>query len=386
MSADRSNSKERSGPKAPGFQGRVWGKIDRYISAKFLVTFFFIFCVLMAIAIVIDISEKMDDFLDPDFAASGSDLIMQYYLPFIPWMGAILTPFFVCLAVIFFTSRMAYNTEIVAILSSGTSFRRFLRPYMVTAVALGGLLFYANHWLVPHANKSRLTFESIHIHHGKYYGNNIHVRMDSMTFVSLQRFRYHKNTGGTFALEQFESTPTGKKLIYKLTAREILWLEEEGKWRFRDYGVWTIDGLDEGWTTGESMDTLLPLSPDDLEVDVWWKESLDAREMREFLARERAQGSGNLEEYVVEIHRRTATSIAVIILAMIGATIASRKVRGGFGLHLAFGVGLSALYVVFLQFSSTFSIKGGLHPVIGTNIPNVVFGLVTIWLIRKAPK
>lgn len=369
-------------PSAKPFLGRV----DRYIIRKFLVTFFFIFWVIMAIAIVIDVSEKMSDFLDEKFTATGTELLLQYYFPFIPWMGAILAPLLIFLAVIFFTSRMAYNTEIVAILGSGVSFRRFLRPYLITALLLCAAMLYANHLLVPDANKLRLDFEATYFKGKKWYGDNIHMRLDPYTFISLDRFKYQKNEGVTFALEHFRDGAAGRELEYKLTANRILWLPEKEEWKIMDYRVWEIRGLHEVIREGKEFDTLIPFTPDDFEVDAWYKESYDYFEVREFLQREKEQGSGNLEEYAVESERRTASALSIVILTLIGATIASRKVRGGMGFHLAMGVGISALYIVFLQISSTFSIKGGLDPVIGTNIPNVVFALVAFMLIRYAPK
>lgn len=361
-------------------------RIDRYVMRKFLVTFFFIFWIIMAIAIVIDVSEKMEDFLDDQFTATGYELIFHYYLPFIPWMGAILTPLLIFLAVIFFTSRMAYNTEVVAILGSGVSFYRFLRPYLITGLVLAGFMGYANHFLVPQANKVRLTFEQTYIKHKRYYGDNIHIRLDTATILTLQKYKYQRNEGLTFTMERFRQGNEGRELEWKLTAKRIFWLPGEERWRIKDYALWTVEDMQESYVKGSEFDTLLPLHPDDFEVDAWWRESLDYHEMRTFLARERAQGSGNLEEYEVEMHRRTSTAIAIVILTLIGAAVASRKIRGGMGLHLALGVALSAAFVVFLQFSSTFSIKGDLPPVIGTNIPNAVFAAVAFWLIRAAPK
>jgi lipopolysaccharide export system permease protein len=371
---------------APRRRSPFLGKIDAYIIRKFLVTFFFIFWVILSIAIVIDLSERMGDLLSEQFTATSRELITQYYLPFIPWMGAILAPLLIFLAVIFFTSRMAYNTEVVAILGSGVSFQRFLRPYLLASLLLGGLLYYANHYWVPHANKRRLEFDATYFKGKRWYGDNIHMRLDSLTFMSLQRFKYQRDEGVTFSLEHFREGPDGREMVYKLSANRIVWQPEERSWRIHDYTVWRIDGLRESLTRGEVFDTVLAMHPGDFEVDAWYKESYDRRELREFLSKEREQGSGNLEDYEVESQRRTASAISVVILTLIGATLASRKVRGGMGFHLALGVGLSALYIVFLQISSTFSIKGNLDPVIGTNIPNLVFLLIALELIRRSPK
>jgi lipopolysaccharide export system permease protein len=368
------------------FRKLGFNRIDSYIISKFLVSFFFVFLVIMAIAIVIDISEKMEDFLDDDFKATAFELVFEYYLPFIPYMGAILTPLLIFIAVIFFTSRMAYNTEIVAILSSGTSFNRFLRPYIITGLLLSGMMLYANHFLVPRANKVRQSFELAHIKNKKRYGDNIHLRLDESTFISLNRFKYQNNYGNTFALEHYIIKNEERVMDYKITAGKLSWLPDEERWQLNDYAKWSLDGINESYEKGKEMDIDLNLLPDDFEIDVFLKESYDYFEMKEFLKKEKKQGSGNLEEYTVEMHRRTSNSLAIVILTLIGVAVASRKVRGGMGLHLAMGVGISALYVIFLQFSSTFSIKGGLHPLIGTNIPNAFFLIVALVLIYRAPK
>lgn len=363
-----------------------FGHIDRYIIRKLLVSFFFLFWVIISICIVIDFSDKLEDFLDDDFGASTLDLIWNYYLPFIPWIGAILAPLLVFLSVIFMTSRMAFNTEVVAILSSGSSYNRFLRPYFVSGLLLGGLMFFANHWMVPQANKARIGFERAHIRGLRHYGHNLYLRLDSLQHVNLDQFKYLKGEGLHFTLERYKPGSDGRELIFKLKSRKIYWQPADSSWRITDYDVWEIDGMREKFYKGKEFDTLMNLYPDDFEVDVGLKETLDAAEMKAFLDKERAQGSSNLEEYEVEHERRTSSSIAMVILTLMGASIASRKIRGGMGLHLAFGVGLSAAYIVFLQFSSTFSIKGDLPAWIGVNIPNVVFAIITLILIRRAPK
>ena len=360
------------------------GKLDIYIIKKFLSTYVFSFLVVISIAIVIDISEKLEDFME--CTASTWTIISEYYLTFIPYMGGILTPLLIFIAVILFTSRLAYNSEIIAMLSSGISYWRFLRPYLITGLFLAIMMFYANHYLVPDANKTRIGFELVHIKSQKWYGDNIHMRLDPETFVSLGRFKYQKNEGVNFALEKYELDGEIKELSYKLIARKIFWQPEQEKWRITDYSKWSIDGLRESYQEGRQFDTVLNMRPDDFEVDVFLKESMDRNEMREFLRSESEQGSSGLEFYRVEHHRRTAAAISIFILTIIGAAIGSRKIRGGTGLHLAAGIGLSALYMVFLQFSSTFSTNADLDPAIGTNIPNVLFGIMAMVLVRYTPK
>ena len=361
----------------------LFSLIDKYIIKKFIVTTIFAHCIIIAIAIVIDFSEKTDDFVKK---GASSQAIFVYYLDFIPYIGALLAPLLIFIAVIFFTSRMAANTEVIPILNGGASFRRFLRPYFFCGILFSAILLVGNHWLVPELNKSRYSFEEKYIRSPVRYGNNIHLRIDPQTLVSLERFKYENNEGTTFSLERYEGSDENKHLVYKINAGKIIFLPDQKKWRIVDYKKWEISGDREIYLSGRQMDTVLNMKPSDFSVDEQLKEALNYQEIDKFIKTEEQKGAADMEDYVVEQYRRTSSAISVLILTIMGAALASRKIRGGTGFHLALGVGLSSLYVVFLQFSSTFSIKGGLPPLIGTNIPNIIFGFVAVLMIRFASR
>jgi lipopolysaccharide export system permease protein len=362
----------------------VLTKIDRYIIRKLLTSYVFATILFLAVAIVIDFSEKLEDFLEND--PPVKEIVLDYYLNFIPYIGALLSPLFIFIGVIWFTSKMAFHSEIISIMSSGASFNRFLRPYIFCGLLLSGGLFYANHWLVPHANRAKLDFEIEYIRHKRYASDKIHKRIDKNTFISMRQFVYQRNKGKKFALEKFEETNGIRHLAYKLTADEIVWNPEKETWKLRNYRLWEIDGIHETFTKDRELDTNFPFKPAEFEVKQYLKETMDREEIRDFIKTETQKGSQNLEFFKVEAERRTSSAISVFILTLIGASIGSRKIRGGTGLHLAFGVALSALYIVFLQFSSTFSTNANLPALIAVNIPNVVFGAFALFLIRITPK
>lgn len=363
---------------------RVLSRLDRYIIAKFFVTSFFTFAIITSIAVVIDYSEKTDAFVKNK--PSTNEILFDYYINFIPHINALLAPLLIFLAVIFFTSRLAYNSEIIAMLNSGMSYRRFLRPYMICAVFSALLLLYANHWLVPVANKTRVAFEDQYVRAQKSYGNDIHMRLDEHTLISLNRFKYSTGEGNQFALERYTGTGKDRKLVYKINADRIQHIPGVHNWRFINYRIWKIDGSSESFTKGKQMDTILDMEPDRFEVNTIIKESLNFKELNDFMQEENLSGTGGIEAYEVESHRRTAAAISVIIMIVIGAIMGSVKVRGGIGLNIVAAIAMGSLYVVFLQFATSFSIKGSLPPIIGANVPNFIYGAVALILFRRFNK
>jgi len=359
--------------------------LDRYIIQKYFVTVLFTFAIITAITVVIDYSEKSGTFVKnkPPF----NELMFDYYLNFIPHIAAILAPLLIFLATIIFTARMAYNSEVIAMLNSGMNFRRFLRPYLICAAFSAALLLYANHWLVPVANKTRIDFENKYVRHQKNWGNNIHMRLDNNTYVSLNRFNYEKEEGTQFALERFSGTGKDRKLVYKINAIRIEFIPGvSNNWRLHQFKRWHIVGLEESFESGRQMDTLLAMEPGDFEVNTVIREALNIKEINAFMEVEKMRGAGGIEFYMVENNRRTAAAISVFILIVIGAIVGSRKVRGGMGLNIVTAIAMSALYMVFLQFSSSFSVNGNLPPVLGANIPNIIFGVISIYLFRSVLK
>ena len=365
---------------------RRWLSIlDRYVIGKYFTTVLFTIGIITAIAVVIDYSEKTDNFVKNKPGAD--EIIFDYYFNFVPHIAALLAPLLIFLATIIFTSRMAYNSEIIAMLNSGMSFRRFLRPYLLCGAFSAVLLLYANHWMVPIANKSMVAFEEKYTRVQKSWGNNIHMRLDSLTYISLNRFNYSKSEGAQLSLERFEGSGKERKLVYKINAEKIQFIPGvSNNWRLLQYKKWRIDGLEERFEYGRQMDTLLAMQPSNFEVSTIIKEALNYKEMQEFMKEESIRAAGGIESYQVETNRRTASAISVFIMIIIGAILGSKKVRGGMGLNIVTAIAMSSLYVVFLQFSSSFSVNGNLPPLLGANMPNIIFGVITLFLFRQVNK
>ena len=359
-------------------------KIDRYIIGKYLSTFFFTAIMFSIIAIVIDLSDRIKNFIEQDI--SMHQIIFDYYLKFIPWINGLLWPLFSLIAVIFFTSKMAKDSEIIAILASGVSYTRLLRPYILTATLLSIILLAANHYVIPNGNKTFKAFENKYIYPGNEVikSDNIHLFISPDTKIFLRSYRKRDTSGTTFRLEKFE----GNKLVYLLKAGSIKWSGEPNKWALKNYEIRTFDGDDETLKrgVGKTIDTTLQLYPKDFIRYSNQREMLNTSEALEFMKSEREKGLSSERQLMVEIHRRTADPITIIILSIIGCAIASRKVRGGMGLHLALGVLVGAAYIIFSKFSITFASNLDLPSGIAMWLPNIAFGIMAIFLVARAQK
>jgi lipopolysaccharide export system permease protein len=356
-------------------------KLDLYIIRKFLGTFVLSILLLMLIVIVFDISEKIEDFIDKQ--APLSAIIVDYYFNFVPYFANRFSPLFCFISVIYFTSRMATRTEIVAILSSGVSFRRLLAPYIFTSVMIYFFSLYLSHFVIPHANKHRQDFENVYIHN-PYFNQeiNIHRQISPGTYIYFNSYNNQKNIGYQFSLEKIKD---GNR-FYHLRSDFIKWDSIKGKWTVENYFLRTIEGEKETIRTGARFDTLLNFRPADFSRRDEVAESMSHDELDQFIASEKEKGASNISKYEVEKYNRTAFPFATIILTLIGVAIASRKVRGGVGLHLGLGIGLSFTYIMFLQIATTMSVKAGLPPIIAVWIPNVIFAGVAAYLLRTAQK
>ncbi|HVX51025.1 MAG TPA: LptF/LptG family permease [Chitinophagaceae bacterium] len=365
-------------------------KLDWYILKKFLVTFFFCIFLFTLIAVVVDISEKTDDFIKSGLGFKG--IVMQYYIGFIPYIIALLFPLFVLIAVVFFTSKMAGRSEIVAILASGTSFRRFLVPYFMGGTLLGLILLYGAHYVIPEANGIRGSFETRYVNGGSSYNailfkdNDIYERLDSFTYFGIRNYDTARKHGGPFFLHRIKGTT---QLVYNLRAESIMWDTTKHKNRWVLQGVFerTINGPKETITTATKKE--MPefnFKPFDLSHDEFAKDRLTTPDLSRFIKLEELRGAEDVNTLKVERYRRTATPITVLILTLIGATIASRKVRGGSGAHIAMAFIIGVIFILMDRFSTIFSSKGSLPPVIAAWIPNTIFIIVTWLLYRKAPK
>lgn len=357
-------------------------KIDWYILRKYLGTFIFIIILLNSITVIIDISEKIDAFLEPGLPIST--IIFQYYVYFIPYISAILAPFFALIAVIFFTSQLADRSEIVAILNSGTSFYRFLYPYLLGAFIISGSLFLASNFFLPKFNKNRVAFESKYVY--KYENQisyNFHRQIEPGVFIYMEDYRPAEKKGRNFSMEYFQNG----ELKYKMRAENITWDSIQKKWTIANYVIREkkSDQTDV-ITEGKLMDTTYAFTPDNFNFNSSAKEEMTTPELRDYIAKLYKQGANFIEFYEVELYRRSAIPFSIFIMTLIGVSVASRKMRGGLGWHLVLGIALSASYEILMKFSVTFATNSTLSPMIGVWIPNFLYTIIAIYLIWKAPK
>jgi lipopolysaccharide export system permease protein len=356
-------------------------KLDWYIVKKFLSTFFFAIMVLAVISCVIDYSEKVDNFVSKK-APLGD--IVNYYKDFVPHITALLFPLFIFIATIFFTSKIAYKSEIIAILSSGVSFQRFLRPYLIGGGFLCIVSLVANHWIIPIANKERIAFEDKYINDNNFksVGDYMHLGISKDTYVFLQNYSYGTHSGNHFTEEKI----SGTLLKQKLMADRVTYDTAKKVWHLHSVTIRTNDTLHENIRNIPELVVKYPFTPSDLNRTDAIKEALTTPELVRYIATEKLHGRENLNSYFIEKDRRSAQPFAGFILTIIGACIASRKIRGGSGLHLALGIVISAVYIMFLQTSTTFSTKSNLDSTVAVWIPNMIFSVLAFYLYRRQVK
>jgi lipopolysaccharide export system permease protein len=361
-------------------------KIDWYIIRKFLTTFFFSIFLFTIISVVVDVSEKTDDFVKSGW--SFRQIVMDYYIAFIPHIIALLFPLFVFIAVIFFTSKMAGRSEIIAILASGVSFRRVLRPFWLTGVLLAAILWLAASYVIPRAEVKRTYFEDKYVNGNSTYNpllptsNNLYFRIDSFTYAGIHFYDTANKTGGPFFMHRLK----GNQLVYNLRADIMRWDTAKGKWQLQNVFERTLNGLNETVVMSTNKQMNFNFKPFDLKRDASAKDKMTTPELNHFIRLEQLRGTEGVNALLIERYRRDATPVSVIILTLIGAIVASRKVRGGSGMHLAIGFIIAALFILMDRFSTIFSTKGNLPPLIAAWIPNTVFTFVAYYLFRKSPK
>ena len=356
-------------------------KLDWYIIKKFLGTFFFSISLILLIVVVFDISEKIDDFIEKDAPLRG--IIFDYYLNFIPYFGNLFSPLFTFVAVIFFTSKMANNTEIISILSSGISFNRFLRPFMLSAGLLAVLSFTLSNFIIPPANSERLEFENTYIKNTyKNRDKDIHMQIKPGQFIYMQSYNTKRNIGYKFSMEQFENN----ELQEKLFCNYIKWNESTENWTVHNYFIRKIDHLNEEIIEGDTLVLSINLRPNDFNVRRSMVETMNMFQLNDYIMEERMKGSKNLVFHIIEQQKRFAYPFATLILTIVAVAMASRKVRGGIGLHLGLGLLISFAYILFMQVSTTFATNGDLSPITAVWIPNLLFASLGLYLLKKAPK
>ncbi len=363
-------------------------KLDWYILKKFLVTFIFCLLLFTVIAVAVDSSEKADDFVKANLSTSG--IINEYYLGFVPWIWSLLFPLFVFIAVIFFTSRMATRSEIIAILASGTSYNRFLRPFFIGGLLLAGLLWVGSRYWIPKANVIKSNFQT------RYMDKNdpnksgtfsscrtcFYMRLDTNTFMGIRDFDTSNKTARGFFMEKVK----GNKVIFNLRAETMKWDTATKKWLLTNAAERYVDSLGERMTHHPTLLMALNVKPIDFRRDYYLKDKLTTPELVAYIEQEEDRGTEGLSTYKVERYRRTATPAAVLLLTFIGAVIASRRTRGGSGVHLALGITIAAMFIISDRFSTVFATKGNFPPMLAAWLPNIVFTLVALHLYRKTPK
>jgi lipopolysaccharide export system permease protein len=360
--------------------------LDNYILKKFLGTFVFTMLVITIIAVVIDTSEKADDFVRSGL--TGWQLVTHYYIGFIPFIMSMIFPLMVFIAVIYFSSKMAGRSEFIAILAGGVRYNRMLRPYLVGGVFLALIFWLASQYWVPRANEIRTDFQAVYVDRNSSYNadpyktNNYYLRVDPTTFVGFRYYDTANKTAASFFLQKLH----GNTVYYTIKAESIRWDAVKKDWKLNSVVERTINGEKE---TLKKLDTLhvnLNVQPKELRRDDYLKDKLTTPELHQFIHMEEVRGSEGLNTFKVELYHRDATPFSVIIMTMIGAIIASRKIRGGSGLHLAVGIVMAAIFVVMDKFAVTFSTKGELPPLLAAWLPNIIFTVVAWVFYVRTPK
>jgi lipopolysaccharide export system permease protein len=359
-------------------------KIDSYILNKFLTTFFFCLLLFTAIVIVIDISEKTDDFVRSRLPISR--IIRDYYFGLVPRIDAMLFPLFVFIAVIFFTAKMAERSEVIAILSSGVSFRRFLFPYWIGSIFLAMILWLVYQFVLPRANAIWGTFQARYVDYSptdsRSFPQNYYFRLDSNSYAGIKYYDTSTKAGGNFFIQEFENN----RLKYNLRAENISWDTAKRKWKMNTVMERFFINDKEAVKHHTTLLMNYNFRPVDLRKDEYLKDRLPTPELKEFIRKEQLRGSEGINALLVERYNRDAIPASVIILSMIGASLASQRVRGGSGLHLAIGLILSVLYILFGRLSLVFATKGSFTPVLAAWAPNLIFGTVAYFLYRRAAR
>jgi lipopolysaccharide export system permease protein len=357
--------------------------IDTYIIRKFLGTFFFSLALILTIAVVFDFAEKIDNFMEKE--APVRAILLDYYLNFIPYFATLFAPLFVFISVIFFTSKMAVHTEIIAILNSGMSFRRMMWPYFLSALFIAIFTFVLTNFVIPKSNLVRMDFED------KYYRSstrkvtvvNIHRQVFKNIYVFMGSYNPINKRGQNFTIEKFDDNG---RLESKLSSFSVTYDTTKQKWTAMNYYLRQIKGNEEIITKGKQIDTTLTIKPSDFSRDPGFVGTMTYRELDDYINLLQLQGSDELKLFLIEKHRRFANPFAVFILTLIGVSLSSRKIRGGIGMNIGIGLMLSFSYILFLQFASQFSLKGNLSPMLAMWIPNILYSIIALVLYKMAPK
>lgn len=359
--------------------------IDRYIIRKFLSSFFFTALLITLVSIVIHAAEQVNRFIAADL--SLKQILVDYYLNYIPWINGLMWPLFVLISVLFFTSKMAKDTEIIPILNAGVSYKRLMVPYLLASSIIAGLFWIGNNYLIPKSNFLKNDFEDVHMNKNrtKTLSNNVHFFVQPDTKIYVKYYRKRDSTAQKFWMETFDEN---RNLISMVKAKKIKFKEEPDIWTLENYSIRKINGLREELIIkeGEELDTNLHFVPEDFIQHTKQMEIMTSSELRRFITKEKSRGLDNTRNCEIELHRRNAYTFTIIIMTLLAMAVASRKVRGGMGLHLAIGVVIGSAFELMSKFSKTFATNLDMSPGWAIWFPNLVFAVLAVILIAKAQK
>lgn len=362
---------------------RIIPRLDRYIISKFIGTYIYSIILIISISIVFDFNENLNKFTTNH--APWRAIIVDYYANFVPYFANLFSPLFVFIAVIFFTSKLAGNSEIIAMLAAGTSFRRLLRPYMVSAAIIAILNFYLGAYVIPHGNVVRYNFETQYKNKRRVTtASNVQLQVGPGVIAYLQQYDNNSRRGYGFSLDKFED----KKLVSHMTANVIQYdtiSDSRYHWKAINYKIRTLKGLREHIESGNEIDTLIMMEPMDLIYSKGQQETFTSPELLRYISKQQERGSQNVVQYEVEYHKRIATSFASFILTIIGASLSARKRKGGMGLALGLGLALSFSYILLQTVSATFAINAGMPAILAAWIPNLIYIVIAYFCYRQAP-
>ena len=358
-------------------------RLDWYIIKKFIGTYVFSILLIMAIAIVFDVNQNLSKFIQ--YHAPLKAIVFDYYMNFIPYYANLFSALFVFISVIFFTSKLAGNSEIIAMLASGVSFKRLMRPYMISCVLISMLSYYLSAYVIPQGNIMRQNFETTYKNKKKTTAaENVQLQVGKGVIAYIQHYDNTTKRGYGFSLDKFED----KKLVSHMTATDIQYdtiSDTKFQWRANNWKIRELKGLREHITSGVRKDTVIMMEPADLVYSKGQQETFTSPELYDFITKQIDRGSGNVVQYQVEYHKRIAASFASFILTIIGMSLSARKRKGGMGMYLGLGLALSAMYILLQAISSTFAVNANFPPMIAAWIPNIIFAVVAYFCYRQAP-
>lgn len=368
---------------APLNPSRYIKRIDWYIIKKFIGTYFYSILLIISISIVFDVNENLAKFTQ--YHAPLRAIVMDYYLNFVPYYANLFSSLFIFISVIFFTSKLAGDSEIIAMLAAGISFKRLMRPYMVSCVLISLLSFYLSAYVIPHGTVIRQNFETVYKNKKKNTAAaNVMLQVDKGVIAYMQHYDNNQKRGYNFSLDKFED----KKLVSHLTVSDIQYdtiSDTKYQWTMHNWKKRQLRGLKEHITQGAQKDTIIMMEPTDLVYSKGQQETFTSPELKKYIAKQINRGSSNVVQYQVEYHKRIAASFASFILTTIGLSLSSRKRKGGMGLYLGIGLALSFGYIMLQTISATFAIQASAPPMLAAWMPNIIFAFVAYFCYRKAP-